>query len=104
MGSMENGSVNEFDDESLYSPETEAQKTHSVQVTEPGTNSEGPQVHVEKKKLGNVVYKSIKIVVFSNKLNLLMPFGPLAILVYKMTGHLVSSYWPCLGFIAHSNM
>ena len=62
MGSVENGSMNEFDDESLYSPETEAQKTtHPVQVTEPGTHSEGPQAHiVEKKKLGNVAYKSIK--------------------------------------------
>ncbi|KAL2332877.1 hypothetical protein Fmac_014090 [Flemingia macrophylla] len=33
-------------------------------------------------------YRSIQVVVFSNKLNLLMPFGPLAILVQKFTGHL----------------
>ncbi|KAJ6297670.1 hypothetical protein OIU76_018891 [Salix suchowensis] len=35
----------------------------------------------------NVVYKSIKIVIFSNKLNLLIPFGPLAIVVHILTGH-----------------
>ncbi|XP_040990614.1 vacuolar cation/proton exchanger 5-like isoform X2 [Juglans microcarpa x Juglans regia] len=34
-----------------------------------------------------LVYKSIKTVVFSSKLNLLIPFGPLAILVEKLTGH-----------------
>ncbi|KAL3008318.1 hypothetical protein AAZX31_07G025300 [Glycine max] len=35
-----------------------------------------------------MIYRSIQVVVFSNKLNLLMPFGPLAILVQKLTGHL----------------
>ncbi|XP_020216289.1 vacuolar cation/proton exchanger 5 [Cajanus cajan] len=34
------------------------------------------------------ICRSIQVVVFSNKLNLLMPFGPLAILVQKFTGHL----------------
>ncbi|XP_018825878.1 vacuolar cation/proton exchanger 5-like isoform X2 [Juglans regia] len=34
-----------------------------------------------------LVYKSIKTVVFSSKLNLLIPFGPLAILVEKLAGH-----------------
>ncbi|XP_038904791.1 vacuolar cation/proton exchanger 5 isoform X2 [Benincasa hispida] len=32
-------------------------------------------------------YKSVKIVIFTNKLNFLMPFGPLAILVDKLAGH-----------------
>ncbi|XP_024018775.1 vacuolar cation/proton exchanger 5 isoform X2 [Morus notabilis] len=87
MGSMENGLMNEFDDESLYSPETEAQKTHSIQAVEQGSSSSGGSQDDTKKLMGNVVYRSIKTVVFSNKLNLLMPFGPLAILVYKLTGH-----------------
>ena len=52
----------------------------------------------------NSVYKSIKTVVFSNKLNLLIPFGPLAILVHKMTAHNVSFsfgnwYLSLLGFL-----
>ncbi|CAN1353995.1 Vacuolar cation/proton exchanger 2 [Linum perenne] len=33
------------------------------------------------------VYRSIIIVVFSNKLNLLMPFGPLAILLHELEAH-----------------
>ncbi|CAN1857043.1 Vacuolar cation/proton exchanger 2 [Linum perenne] len=33
------------------------------------------------------VYRSIVIVVFSNKLNLLMPFGPLAILLHELEAH-----------------
>lgn len=35
----------------------------------------------------NGVHKSIKTVIFSNKLNLLMPFGPIAILVQNTSGH-----------------
>ncbi|KAK4803625.1 hypothetical protein SAY86_003442 [Trapa natans] len=37
------------------------------------------------KMLSHGICKSIKIVLFSNKLNLLMPFGPLAILVHILT-------------------
>lgn len=87
--------MNEFDNESLYSPETEAQKTHSIQAVEQGSSSSGWSQDHTKKLMGNVVYRSIKTVVFSNKLNLLMPFGPLAILVYKLTGHRVSFNYTC---------
>ncbi|CAJ1960238.1 unnamed protein product [Sphenostylis stenocarpa] len=38
--------------------------------------------------LAGIVYRSIQVVIFSNKLNLLMPFGPVAILVQKFSGHL----------------
>lgn len=88
MGSMENGSVNEFDNESLCSPETIAEKTCSVQSAEQGSSSPGRSQDRVQNMKANAVYRSIKIVLFSNKLNLLMPFGPLAILVYKLTGHL----------------
>ena len=46
--------------------------------------------HMAADRLAGMIYRSIQVVVFSNKLNLLMPFGPLAILVQKLTGHLVS--------------
>ncbi|XVE50942.1 hypothetical protein DITRI_Ditri01bG0203500 [Diplodiscus trichospermus] len=39
-----------------------------------------------RKTIGNAIYKSIKTVVLSKKFNLLIPFGPLAILVQKKTG------------------
>lgn len=87
MSSMENRSVNEFDNESLCSPETIAQKTRSVQSAEQGSSSPGGSQDRVQNMKANAVYRSIKIVLFSNKLNLLMPFGPLAILVYKLTGH-----------------
>lgn len=41
---------------------------------------------------GRGVYKSIKTVVLSKKFNLLIPFGPLAIVVQKTTGQNVSFY------------
>ncbi|OMP06974.1 Calcium/proton exchanger [Corchorus olitorius] len=37
--------------------------------------------------IGNVLCRSIKTVVLSKKFNLLIPFGPVAILVQKWTGH-----------------
>ncbi|KAK2640052.1 hypothetical protein Ddye_027847 [Dipteronia dyeriana] len=40
------------------------------------------------KMIPNSVYKSIKTVVFSNKLNLLMPFGPIAIMAHNFTGNM----------------
>ena len=78
MGSLNGESLHDLDKESLFSPEKEAQN-------ESGSCSGGSRAS------GNVmlkdVYKSIKTVVFSNKLNLLIPFGPLAILVKKLSGH-----------------
>lgn len=90
MSSVDKRSMNEFDDESLFSPETDAQKTESIQPTDQNTFPGRLQDNCDKMMM-NLVYKSIKTVVFSNKLNLLMPFGPLAILVHKMTGNHVSS-------------
>lgn len=43
------------------------------------------------KSISNIVIHSIKVVFFSDKINLLVPFGPLAILVDKLTNHHVSS-------------
>ncbi|XP_011650465.1 vacuolar cation/proton exchanger 5 isoform X2 [Cucumis sativus] len=37
--------------------------------------------------LDSFAYKSMKIVIFTNKLNFLMPFGPIAILVDELAGH-----------------
>ncbi|XP_012078514.1 vacuolar cation/proton exchanger 5 isoform X2 [Jatropha curcas] len=87
LGSLaENGSGHEFEDESLFSSELGAQKIQSNHVAEFGSMSGGFQASGTKMwKSG--VYRSIKTVVFSNKLNLLMPFGPLAILVHMLSGH-----------------
>ncbi|KAH7545460.1 hypothetical protein FEM48_Zijuj01G0096200 [Ziziphus jujuba var. spinosa] len=86
MSSVDKRSMNEFDDENLFSPETDAQKATSTQPTDQRSFPGTLQANGDK-MLITLVYKSIKTVVFSNKLNLLMPFGPLAILVLKLTGN-----------------
>ncbi|XWS27675.1 hypothetical protein CRYUN_Cryun25bG0001800 [Craigia yunnanensis] len=86
MGSLDDRSMHDLDDEHLNSPEMDAQKTRSTDSNEHVSLS-GSLTAGSRKIIRNGVYKSIKTVVFSNKLNLLMPFGPLAILVHKMTSH-----------------
>lgn len=91
MGPLDDRSVHEFEDESLFTPESESQKTLPIRGLPNGSVSGGfPSSGSGSKILQNGVYRSIKTVVFSNKLNLLMPFGPLAIMVHKLTGHKVS--------------
>ncbi|KAJ6727669.1 VACUOLAR CALCIUM ION TRANSPORTER [Salix koriyanagi] len=87
MGSLAvNESLHEFEDESLFSPESVIQKMQPGHISEYGSAPGGFQPGGSK--MGkNVVYKSIKTVVFSNKLNVLIPFGPLTILVHILTGH-----------------
>ncbi|XP_044491050.1 vacuolar cation/proton exchanger 5-like isoform X2 [Mangifera indica] len=86
MNSLDDRSMSELEEESLLTPEAESGKPKPVLGLENGhTFRVSPSFGY--KNLWNGVYKSIKTVVFSNKLNLLMPFGPLAIMVHKMTGH-----------------
>ncbi|XP_074372888.1 vacuolar cation/proton exchanger 3-like isoform X1 [Apium graveolens] len=42
------------------------------------------QQYLDLRSLLNCIFRSIKIVLFSNKINLLVPFGPLAILVHNV--------------------
>ncbi|XP_044473436.1 vacuolar cation/proton exchanger 5-like isoform X2 [Mangifera indica] len=86
MGSLDNRSANEFENESIFTLEEESRKEGPALEHENRSISEGSSSHGYK-NLRNGVYKSIKTVVLSSKLNLLMPFGPLAIMVHKMTGH-----------------
>ncbi|KAK8490549.1 hypothetical protein V6N11_055776 [Hibiscus sabdariffa] len=84
MGSVEDRSMLDLDDECLDSPGTEVQKTQVPFSGQQLPFSDGFPIGGNK-MIRNGVYGSIKTVVFSNKLNLLMPFGPLAILVHKLT-------------------
>ncbi|KAF8409807.1 hypothetical protein HHK36_005886 [Tetracentron sinense] len=86
MGSLDEGSVHEFDDESLVSPVAISRKVHSPDASQHGSFSSGLPVRGIK-CTRNSVFRSLKIVVFTSKINLLMPFGPLAILVHNLTGH-----------------
>ncbi|GMJ11600.1 cation exchanger 5 [Hibiscus trionum] len=84
MGSVADSSMLDLDDECLDSPGTEAGKTQIPISGQQLPFSDGFPVGGNK-MIRNGFYGSIKTVVFSNKLNLLMPFGPLAILVHKLT-------------------
>lgn len=88
-------SISEFEDENLFSPETEADAPHrlSLSAAHIGSLPGGSRVVYSPT---NSVLKSIKIVIFSTKLNLLMPFGPLAILVHKLSGHNGWVFFLCL--------
>ena len=44
----------------------------------------------DRKYIWSIMITSIKIAFFSDKINLLIPFGPLAMVVYKLTNQHVS--------------
>ncbi|CAF1935001.1 unnamed protein product [Brassica oleracea] len=78
------GSVNELEHKSLFRKEEEdATQAKAASLMEQGSLSLSFPEHATKSPK-NSVLRSIKIVIFSNKLNMLLPFGPLAILVHYM--------------------
>lgn len=85
MGSLQERSIHDFDDKSASSTAKVFPKMSSFHAAEQGPFSGTSQVGGVN--MFSCACRSIKIVVFSSKLNLLMPFGPVAILVHKMTGH-----------------
>ena len=99
--STQNGPPHGFEEQSLFSPELSTQKMQLGHISEYGSAPGGFQPGGGK-MWKNVVYKSIKTVVFSNKLNVLIAFGPLTILVHILTGHNVRLYLPifCLSYHA----
>ena len=87
--SLKERSSHAFEDESLISPEKIGQNSHSFHESQLGS-SYGEWRIWGSNHLGSAVFMSIRIVVFSNKLNFLMPFGPLAVLIHILTDHNVS--------------
>ncbi|KAJ7960997.1 Vacuolar cation/proton exchanger [Quillaja saponaria] len=79
-------SVHEVDEESHVIPVIDTRKSQTVQLAEQVSCFGGSQA-TYREMLRNIICRNMKTVVFSNKLNLLVPFGPLAILVEKLTGH-----------------
>jgi len=94
MGSLEGRSVIEFEDDNLVSPSSISRKKHSFH--EPPRTSAGGSENFCPKHMMNSVIGSIKIVLLSAKINLLIPFGPLAILVDKSSGHHGWVFFLCL--------
>ncbi|OWM85929.1 vacuolar cation/proton exchanger 5-like isoform X2 [Punica granatum] len=87
MGSLDERSVRGREDKShLHGMDNVTQKSDFICVADEGSFSGVSRVS-SVKMLSNGVCRSIKTVVFSNKLNLLMPFGPVAILVHILTSN-----------------
>ncbi|KAM7498483.1 hypothetical protein LguiA_022897 [Lonicera macranthoides] len=91
MGSLNGGSGFEFQEESLVSPAT-ASRTAARKVasldSSPNVSfpTAGPE-NCDSQCIWNSTLRSIRVVFFSNKINLLVPLGPLAVLVHKLTNH-----------------
>ncbi|XP_051126097.1 vacuolar cation/proton exchanger 3-like [Andrographis paniculata] len=83
MGSLAGKSELELEDQHLVSSQAIASKTTSLEITLPRSFI-GPDKYGCKCILDTVI-RSVKIVLISNKLNLLVPCGPLAILFDKLT-------------------
>ncbi|XP_057431060.1 vacuolar cation/proton exchanger 5-like [Lotus japonicus] len=69
-----------------FGPEINFHQSESTLVGVHGSQS-GVSRAAHHQTLRGTIYRSIRVVVFSNRFNLLMPFGPLAILVHNLTGH-----------------
>lgn len=78
----------EFEDESLVSPRMIARKTSSLDAVPHRSFNDAEEIGC--KCILSRALNSIRIVLFSDKLNLLVPCGPIAILVDKLTSHHVS--------------
>ncbi|WCJ32538.1 Vacuolar cation/proton exchanger 5 [Euphorbia peplus] len=88
MGAVaDNGSVDEFEEQSLFSPESGVgvEKLQSERIAEYGSVSSSYPAGT--KRWTKTACRSVKIVVLSSKLNFLMLFGPLAIIVHVYSGH-----------------
>ncbi|KAK4781929.1 hypothetical protein SAY86_016031 [Trapa natans] len=91
IGSLEGRSVHEPEDKShICGSENITQKSDLISVSEGGPFS-GVSLVGRMEMLIYGVCRSIKTVIFSNKLNFLMPFGPLAIVVHLLTDNQVKN-------------
>lgn len=90
MGPLAGKSTLEREDLPLVNPQPIGRKTSSLEIT-PESHFCGPgSEDFGCKCVLSSIFRSIKIALFSNKLNLLVPCGPLAILVDKLTNQSVS--------------
>lgn len=89
MGSIEDKAVVEMEHESLVNPGSTAVKKPSFELSN-GSSDVSSSQKAYATRSSNGVIESIKIVVFSTKLNVMIIFGPLAIVVDKTSGAHVS--------------
>ncbi|CAI9787677.1 unnamed protein product [Fraxinus pennsylvanica] len=87
MGSIDGRSVTKLEDQSLVSPQPMDRKTTALNVAPHRSFFDVGTQEFGRKHILNSTLNSIKIVLFSSKLNLLASCGPLAIVVDKLTNH-----------------
>ncbi|KAL1189472.1 Vacuolar cation/proton exchanger 5 [Cardamine amara subsp. amara] len=81
---IEMGLVNEAEHKSLFRRDIDSPQRKASSLMEQGSLSASFRERTAKTPK-NSVFQSFKIVILSNKLNLLLPFGPLAILLHYLT-------------------
>ncbi|AEE33290.1 cation exchanger 5 [Arabidopsis thaliana] len=81
---VEMGLVNDVEHKSLFRRDTDSPERKAASLMEQGSLSASFR-ECSTKTPNNSVLQSFKIVILSNKLNLLLPFGPLAILLHYLT-------------------
>jgi hypothetical protein len=91
VGSLEGRVVIELENASLLTPSSFPIKNVSFEEDSP-IGHECDNFSLDVIKLRSKVLSSIKVVVLSTKINLLLPFGPMAILVDKMYDSHVSFF------------
>lgn len=94
MGSLAGKSSSELEELPLFKSQPIGRKISSAEIT-PLNRLSGPgSEDCESQRILRRIFRSIKIALFSNKLNLLIPFGPSAIIVEKLIrNHVSFSYF-----------
>lgn len=86
MGSADGRPEHEFEVETLVSPITLAKNTTGTEGSQTGAISDAQQEYTVK-YMKRRLLRSISIVLFTAKINVLMPCGPAAVLIKYLTGH-----------------
>nr|XP_029121643.1 vacuolar cation/proton exchanger 5 isoform X4 [Elaeis guineensis] len=86
MGLVNGRSDNEFEDEGPVSPVTIARKSLGLDRGQHGTLSDAEQ-EFSVKYLKSELLRSMKVVLFTAKINILMPCGPVAVLINYLTAN-----------------
>ncbi|XP_019248428.1 PREDICTED: vacuolar cation/proton exchanger 3-like, partial [Nicotiana attenuata] len=87
MGSSEGRAVLQLEDEDLVRSEHFDRKTSSLGAAPQRSSYDVEADDDSRKSILNSIKRNIQIVFFSSKLNILVPCGPLAILVDELTDH-----------------
>ncbi|WMV39516.1 hypothetical protein MTR67_032901 [Solanum verrucosum] len=90
MGSLEGRAVLQLEDENLVDSKHNDRRTSSMDATPQISVFDTDTDDVSCKCMWNSILRQMHIVLFSKKLNLLIPCGPLAMLVDTLTDHHVS--------------